>query len=131
MGLSSTSFGPTIMNDSSGNPLNALNKTATFDTDWYSTGGCSRIGIIVSATVTSGTADIDFELSPDGGTTVLEVFPDGANSQTQADMAQITATGVTAIWHEVAFPQAMRWRLEVTLATTPDIDFTIWMYGIE
>lgn len=137
MGIHATAFGPKVMNDSSGNALSVLTKTASFDTAWYSTGGCSRIGIVViaaSVTGTSPTLDIDFEFSPDGGTTTVPVFPDGANSETQADMAQITAADQQMIFHEVAYPASSnaRWRLECTIGgTNPSFDLTIYMFGIE
>jgi hypothetical protein len=134
MGIHATAFGPTLMNDSSGNQLSALTKTDSFDTAWYSTGGCSRIGIVVITTNSGGTSptlDIDFEFSPDGGTTTVPIMGDAANSETQMAMAQITGDDQQMIWHECGYPAASRWRLEVTIGGTSEtFDCTIYMFGI-
>jgi hypothetical protein len=85
-----------ILNDSNGVALNGLAKTATFDTAWYNLGACDFFGILVKATVTgtSPTLDIDVEMTPDSSASsvVVHNYPAAVNSQTQAAIAQITAT---------------------------------------
>lgn len=77
-------------------------ETADFDTDWVAPKGATRIGVWVDISAedsASATTDIDIEQSPDKGTTFIDM-PQSANSQTGADLAQITATGTSFIWFE-------------------------------
>ncbi len=90
--------------------------------------GANRIGLYVdvdSSTGTTPTLDITFEVSFDKGTTWVNM-PNGANSQTQAAMAQIGDTiGTSFEWYEFAGdPEFTRVRAYFDYGgTTPSYDF--------
>ena len=132
MPLHGKSSGPKFL-QVSGADINSTVHTADFDTDWKGCAGAQRVCIwvnVVAASGTSPTLDIDLEATPDNGTTVCE-FPQAANSQTVADLAQLTTTGNTACkWFELppSGPDSqMKFRLECDLGgTTPSFTLKVW-----
>jgi hypothetical protein len=84
------------------NGLVVTGQTADFDTLAVAPKGAIRVGLFVNVSAedsASGTIDIDIEQSLDKGTTWIDM-PQSANSQTGADVTQITATGTSYIWWE-------------------------------
>jgi hypothetical protein len=84
------------------NGLTVTGQTADFDTLAVAPKGAARVGLFVNVSAedsASATIDIDIEQSPDKGTTYIDM-PQSANSQTGADLTQITATGSSYIWFE-------------------------------
>ncbi len=83
--------------------VNAVAKTATWNSEWFSPKDFDLIGLLLILTVTgtSPTLDVKLQMSEDGGTTARDVWPDAVNTEStsanttdQALMAQKTATGV-------------------------------------
>ena len=80
-----------------------VNSATTFVTGAINIDSASRVGLyvnIASEDGTGGTLDIDLEWSPDQGTTYVGM-PLSANSETEATLAQFTATGTKLKWFEV------------------------------
>jgi hypothetical protein len=78
------------LEDSSGNSLEGVTKSASFDTGWYSLNGAEYFGFILNLGAISGTSptiNIDVEFTMDGGTTVWTEFPNAPNAE--------SITGVT------------------------------------
>lgn len=74
----------------------------TLDTTWVPPKGAQRVGAFINLAAedsASSTVDVDFEQSPDKGTTFTEM-PDGINSETGAVLAQFTAVGSKYKWFE-------------------------------
>ena len=115
----------------SGAALKGSAKTATFTTDGFSfSRNGARVGLWLDLTVTgtNPTLNIDFEHTMDG-TTYGAVYPTTFATQAQADMDEITATGVYFNWFENGIPFAddtsnFKMRLECTIGgTTPSFTF--------
>lgn len=131
MPLHGKSLGPKIMNDATnGGALNAVSRTASFDTDWVSAAGAQYVAfwIVADETAGSGTFDIDVECSPDGGTSVFDM-PQDLNSETKAAFTQITAD-INAMRMFRLPPSGadtnMRLRLEFTAASSPTYTLTVY-----
>ena len=78
--------------------LSATAKTATFNSDKEYVGEYDYIGIALttaSVTGTSPTLDVKLQLSWDDGSNWNDYYPDDANSETQAALAQSTAATAT------------------------------------
>ena len=134
------------LKDSNSLDLNAVAKTATFDSEWIDIGAADTFGFIIIATVTgtSPTLDIDVECSHDNGTTAAGDYPaflnveagdsaeSGIASAGIAEFAQITATGNTMKFFKSFFPEGSssglnaRVRLEFTIGgTNPSFTLTV------
>lgn len=105
-----------------GDDLNGqeVDSATTFDTDEVNPGGATRIGLFVniaSEDSSAATLDIDIEYSPDKGTTWVPL-PQAEDTETEAELAQFTATGTKFRWFEVcAESQFSRIRGEFTQAS--------------
>ncbi len=81
------------LKDSSDVSLSVVAKTATFNTEDVRVGDWDYIGIGVKTESSSGTSptlDVKMQVSWNGGTSYWDAYPDDANSETQAALAQIT-----------------------------------------
>jgi hypothetical protein len=118
--------------------INAVAKTATFDTDWVDVGNTEWFGLYIETESSSGTSptlDIDVEGTIDGGTTVLQDYPAAENSQTGAAMTQITGDTVAFKAWRNFFPVGAsgglngRVRFEVTIGgTSPSFTCTMVLF---
>ena len=86
--------------------LSAAAHTATFQSETLTIGDADRWGILFDVGTVSGTnptLDIKVQTSFDGGTTWLDTYPGAVNSETQAGLAQITASIETSEMWDRAF----------------------------
>lgn len=126
------SVGPFIMNDSAGASLNAVSKSATFNTAWYSPGGSDVLCAYVTiASASSANFALTVEVSPDGGTTNYSL-PATLNSETSAAMAAFTANGNFHECWEISYPvgSGPRYRFVVT-RTGGSATFTVRASGLD
>jgi hypothetical protein len=122
------------LKDSSGNELNDLNKTATFQSESLDIAEFENFGIVYSVTeeAGAGTFDVTVELSPDGGTTWVP-YPGIANSETQAALAQWTADASGAEFWTIFVPKQGSgtlkplFRFVFTAASSPDYNITAFI----
>lgn len=121
-----------ILKDSSGNELNVLEKTATFQSETIALGEFEEIGLmhVWDETSGSGTFDVTPEVSADGGTTWWSM-PAAINSQTAAAMTQITADGNDIKYWTNPLPNntAARVRFVYTAASSPTYNITAYLFA--
>lgn len=95
-----------------------ITATPTTDTAWVAPKGAKRVGFFFNHAAedsASSVIAIDLEQSPDKGTNFTEM-PVSANSQTGADLTNITATGSSFLWVEhCGDAEFTRVRAEVTV----------------
>lgn len=104
-----------LLRDSSSVTLSGVAKTATFSSESISPKDYEEFGLILDIGTVSGTSptlDIKIQMSLNGGTTWLDTYSDALNSETQAILAQITATKETSEF----------WENRMTLAGSGGID---------
>jgi hypothetical protein len=95
------------LKDSSGNVLSGVAKAATFNSEALDPNGFDLIGLVVdinTVTGTSPTLDIKMQMSIDGGTTWLDTYPQGVDTETQWTLAQIQTAKETSAFIRNWFP---------------------------
>ena len=120
-----------LLKDSSAVDLSALAKTATFNSEDLNLQGYATFCLILDIGTVSGTSptlDPKVQMSLDNGTTYLDTFPDGLNSETQAAMAQITASKETVECWRNTFPTIAGFAT-VGTAVTPRVRFVFTIGG--
>ena len=119
-----------ILKDSSGNGLNALQKTTTFESEALLLGEFDEFGIIIKWVEDSGTGNytVKPQYSPDSGSTWWDM-PEGLNTETAAGMAAVSATGWSAEHWRNLLPnhKNVRTRFVFTAASSPTFSITAYV----
>ena len=83
-----------FLKDSAGVIQDSVAQTATWTSEVLKPGMASHVGLFLDVNTVSGTTptmDVEAQISFDGGTTWLDMYPAALNSPTQWNFTQITA----------------------------------------
>ena len=117
-----------VLNDSAGTALSGVAKTATFNSQTVNLQGYGTFCLILDIGTVSGsspTMDPKVQMTLDNGTTWLDTLPNALNAETQAALAQITATKETAECWRNPFPNVAGFATTNNVTPRVRIVFTV------